>query len=69
LLAGGDDYELLFTAAPGSRDRIILLGRELDLPLSRIGRIVSTEQPPIVLIEPDERRTLPEVLGYDHFRP
>ncbi|MDD2407556.1 MAG: thiamine-phosphate kinase [Tepidiphilus sp.] len=68
LLAGGDDYELLFTAAPASRQRLARLAGELGLALSRIGRIVSTEQPPIVLIEPDGRRTLPEVLGYDHFR-
>lgn len=68
LLSGGDDYELLFTAAPESRDQILLLGRELGLPLSRIGRLVPATAHPMVLIEPDGRRTLPEVLGYDHFR-
>ena len=67
LLSGGDDYELLFTAAPESRDQILLLGRELGLPLSRIGRLVPATAHPMVLIEPDGRRTLPEVLGYDHF--
>nr|WP_141056478.1 thiamine-phosphate kinase [Tepidiphilus succinatimandens] len=67
LLSGGDDYELLFTAAPESRDQTLLLGRELGLPLSRIGRLVPATAHPMVLIEPDGRRTLPEVLGYDHF--
>jgi thiamine-monophosphate kinase len=38
-LGGGDDYELLFTAAPGRRGEIDRLGRELALPLTRIGRI------------------------------
>ncbi|MBI5781360.1 MAG: thiamine-phosphate kinase [Rhodocyclales bacterium] len=67
LLAGGDDYELIFTAAPAYRDQILRLAGELDLPLSRIGRLVPATAHPIVLVEPDGRRTLPEVLGYDHF--
>jgi len=37
-LAGGDDYELLFTAAPERRPRIEALARELAVPLTRIGR-------------------------------
>ncbi|QNM95255.1 thiamine-phosphate kinase [Chitinimonas koreensis] len=36
-LAGGDDYELCFTAAPAERARIAALGAELALPLARIG--------------------------------
>ncbi|WP_297734293.1 thiamine-phosphate kinase [uncultured Maricaulis sp.] len=39
LLAGGDDYELAFTAAPGDRARIDAIGAGLDLPLTRIGRV------------------------------
>jgi len=39
MLSGGDDYELLFTAAPGQRDAIEALGAGLGLPLTRIGRI------------------------------
>ena len=39
LLAGGDDYELLFTAAAAQRPAIEALGRALRLPLSRIGRV------------------------------
>jgi thiamine-monophosphate kinase len=38
-LAGGDDYELLFTAPPSRRGAIAALSRQLDLPLSRIGEI------------------------------
>ncbi len=38
-LAGGDDYELLFTAPPKHRAEIEGLARRLDLPLSRIGTI------------------------------
>jgi thiamine-monophosphate kinase len=38
-LAGGDDYELLFTAPPRRRAAIAALSRQLDLPLTRIGEI------------------------------
>lgn len=38
ILAGGDDYELLFTAPPAHRAAIGVLGASLGLPLTRIGR-------------------------------
>ena len=37
ILAGGDDYELVFTAPTSQRATIQLLSRQLDLPLSLIG--------------------------------
>lgn len=39
-LAGGDDYELLFTAAPSDRRQIEALADAVAVPLRRIGRIV-----------------------------
>lgn len=39
ILAGGDDYELVFTAAPAQRGRVGALGASLGLPLTRFGRI------------------------------
>jgi thiamine-monophosphate kinase len=39
ILAGGDDYELVFTTPPARRREIAALGRTLGLPLTRIGRI------------------------------
>ena len=41
LLAGGDDYELLFAAPPARRGAVAALGRTLDLPLARIGAVAS----------------------------
>ncbi len=38
ILAGGDDYELLFTASPAHREAIAALGADLGQPLTRIGR-------------------------------
>lgn len=39
ILAGGDDYELVFTSPPTRRAAVEALGADLGLPLSRIGRI------------------------------
>ncbi|OIQ95304.1 thiamine-monophosphate kinase [mine drainage metagenome] len=41
LLAGGDDYELCFTASVESHDKIIKLSETLDLTLNVIGHIRS----------------------------
>jgi thiamine-monophosphate kinase len=41
LATGGDDYELAFTAAPESATALAALGRDLGLPLTRIGRITA----------------------------
>jgi thiamine-monophosphate kinase len=42
LLAGGDDYELCFTAPPSARERLAAIAGELSLPLTRIGVITSS---------------------------
>lgn len=39
VLAGGDDYELLFTTLPGRRDKVRALAHACGLPLTRIGVI------------------------------
>lgn len=39
ILAGGDDYELVFTAPPARREAVAALGDMLGLVLSRVGRI------------------------------
>lgn len=64
-LSGGDDYELLFTAAPENRIAIAAIGERLAVPLARIGRIV----PGCAVRVRDARgRALPvEVHGFDHF--
>ena len=43
LLAGGDDYELCFTGNPALCDRIIDIGRALQLPVTRIGTITAAQ--------------------------
>jgi thiamine-monophosphate kinase len=64
VLAGGDDYELCFTAPPAMRERVDALARALGLPLTRIGTV--TVDPGLVIR--DERgRPLPLPRAFDHF--
>ena len=64
-LAGGDDYELLFSAAPENRSAIEAIGRRLDLPLARVGRIVAGEG---LRLRDARGRPLPvDAHGFDHF--
>ena len=64
-LAGGEDYELLFTARPSHRGRLRAVRRHLgDLPITRIG--VVTHDAALRLVTPDGTRDLPD--GYEHFR-
>ena len=41
-LAGGDDYELCFTASTMARNRIADLATELGIPLTRVGKITAS---------------------------
>lgn len=41
MVAGGEDYELVFTADPGGRRAIEKLGSELGKPFARIGSIIA----------------------------
>jgi thiamine-monophosphate kinase len=41
VLAGGDDYELVFTAPPAMRDRIRQAGAQGGVATTRIGRITA----------------------------
>jgi thiamine-monophosphate kinase len=64
-LAGGDDYELCFTAAPALRERIAAIERELALPLTRIGMITAA---PGLLVRDEQGATLSSLPhAWDHF--
>jgi len=65
LLAGGDDYELLFTAPPALAPQVARIAAALALPLTRIGSIVDQAG----LVIRDERGiALPAIpRAYDHF--
>lgn len=66
ILAGGDDYELCFTAAPERAAGIEALSMTLDIALTRIGRIVEGNA---VTVFDAAGRPLPvKDKGFDHFR-
>ncbi len=65
VLAGGDDYELCFTADPGERRAIQALGRRLGLGLTRVGRI--TAEAGMVVRDAEGRPVHWEGKGFDHF--
>ncbi len=65
ILAGGDDYELLFTANPDKRRQIEELSKRLDLPLTRIGTITDKKDP--LTIVGEDGKKLPVPVGFNHF--
>jgi thiamine-monophosphate kinase len=66
LLAGGDDYELCFTAARAASTAINALAVALGIALTRIGRIESA--PGLRVLDADGRAIVLTSTGHDHFR-
>jgi thiamine-monophosphate kinase len=62
--AAGDDYELLFTAAPERAAEILSLAHELGLPLSRIGSVAPGSG--LSLLDCGVPVPLPDRLGWEH---
>jgi thiamine-monophosphate kinase len=65
LLAGGDDYELCFTASPRRRPRIVTLSARLRLPLSRIGTMRPGRG--VRVLDPHGNVLVLSRRGFDHF--
>jgi thiamine-monophosphate kinase len=64
VLAGGDDYELCFTAPDDQRSRIEALGESLALPLTRVGQITAKAGLTVM----HHGHVLPlQMRGFDHF--
>lgn len=64
VLAGGDDYELCFTAASGHRAHLQALSTQLGLPLHRVG--VITAEAGVQVMHGEQCIQL-QRKGYDHF--
>lgn len=63
--AGGDDYELCFTAAPTARQGVEALAAAAGVPVARIGRVVEGRGVRAVLA--DGAPWEPARAGYEHF--
>jgi thiamine-monophosphate kinase len=66
LLAGGDDYELCFTAPLHMAAQIGALAEHLDLPLTRIGSVEARAG--LVVLGEDGRALAALPQAFDHFR-
>ncbi|MDR2112286.1 MAG: thiamine-phosphate kinase [Candidatus Accumulibacter sp.] len=67
-LAGGDDYELVFAAAPEKRAALSALAAELNLPLWRIGRFTAAAGRGDVRLSGERGEALAiGRKGFDHF--
>ena len=65
VLAGGDDYELLFTAPVLHRERIHALASDLDVPVTRIGRITAGSG--LRVLDPQGQPINRRFASFDHF--
>ena len=71
-LAGGDDYELLFTAAPGARQAVLAAAAAAQTPVTRAGRVTRAEAaaPAPIFLRAASGALCPlpaETRGFDHF--
>jgi thiamine-monophosphate kinase len=65
IVSGGDDYELLFTAAPKHQARIQEISQFSSTAISCIGRVISSSG--VVLMAADGSSISPAKAGYRHF--
>ncbi len=64
-LAGGDDYELCFTAAPERREAVLAAARDAAMPVTRIGAIEAA--PGLRLVDAAGRPYQLPMNSFDHF--
>jgi thiamine-monophosphate kinase len=66
ILTGGDDYELLFAAAPEEASRVAGAGRAAGIPVTRVGRFTAGA-PDVKVLDPDGRALGLPRGGWSHF--
>ena len=66
-LAGGDDYELCFTAPPTQSQAVGQIAARLELPLWCIGSMVPGVAGEVTVYDPDGKPVEFARRGYDHF--
>ncbi|MEZ2722204.1 thiamine-phosphate kinase [Paenalcaligenes hominis] len=66
VLAGGDVFQLCFTAPAPYRAYFLELAAQCNIQLSRIGQ-VTTQQTGLVVYHQGQKLNLPQQAGFDHF--
>jgi thiamine-monophosphate kinase len=67
LLAGGDDYELAFTASPDARARVEAVAAGLGLTLTRVGGVGAGGPASVSVYDAGGKVMKIESRGFDHF--
>ncbi len=68
VLAGGDDYELVFTAPRTARPAVAAAAAQARTPVARIGQIEARQaDAPIRLVDADGAPVAQQFAGFDHF--
>ena len=65
-LAGGDDYELAFTAPPTRRDAVAAASQASGTPVTRIGTVLA--EPGLQLVDAQGQAVEHRYASFDHFR-
>lgn len=66
-LAGGDDYELVFTAPQNCREALQAVAQKSDTSITRIGKITDSGRLKVVNSLSDATEITLTALGFDHF--
>ncbi len=66
-LAGGDDYELLFTAPTSHRAQVQAAAEASQTPVTRIGQITAASG--LRVLDPQGQPVTRRFSGFDHFQP
>ncbi|PIF27682.1 thiamine-phosphate kinase [Acidovorax sp. 56] len=64
-LAGGDDYELVFTAPPAHRAAVAAAAAQSQTPVARIGQVQA--EPGLRLVDAQGQRVEHRFASFDHF--
>ncbi|MEF7615418.1 thiamine-phosphate kinase [Aquincola sp. MAHUQ-54] len=65
-LAGGDDYELVFTAPAGADDAVRAAGRAAGVAVTRIGLMEA--EPGLRVVDAEGGPVVPQWASFDHFK-
>jgi thiamine-monophosphate kinase len=65
-LAGGEDYELLFTVQPEREAGLAEFAGSVGVPVTRLGKVTAPQEG-LIVIDRDGRPIEPRKTGYDHF--
>lgn len=69
-LAGGDDYELCFTAPESAREQVQKIGEQIGVAVTRIGQMRAggaNVTPQVKVVDDAGRDVTPAAHGFDHF--